>query len=85
MRYKGDRGFRCGSTTLWSFGHLAHGAFSQYQAPDTNGNAESAEASVVAAPSMAKMMEGQKIVNQWLASLDYHVLGLCVIVSMDTS
>ncbi|KNZ53917.1 hypothetical protein VP01_30g10 [Puccinia sorghi] len=77
MRYKGDRGFRCGSTTLWSFGHLAHGAFSQYQAPD-----ESAEASVVAAPSMAKMMEGQKIVNQWLASLDYHVLGLCVILGL---
>ncbi|KAA1106247.1 Ferric reductase like transmembrane component [Puccinia graminis f. sp. tritici] len=65
---------------MWYFGLLAQVAFSQHQAPDPSEKPENAEAS--APLRIAKMLEGQAIVNRWLASLNYHVLGLCVILCL---
>ncbi|PLW18244.1 hypothetical protein PCANC_10353 [Puccinia coronata f. sp. avenae] len=59
---------------------LAQVAISQPQAPDSNDPAESA--ATFAAARMAKMLEGQAIINRWLASLNSHVLGLCVILCL---
>jgi hypothetical protein len=75
-----DMGRRCGGI-MWYFGLLVQVAFSQHQAPDPYEKPENAETS--APLRIAKMLEGQAIVNRWLASLNYHVLGLCVVVSIN--
>jgi hypothetical protein len=78
--YKNHMSYRCGG--IWTLGLLAQVAISQPQAPDSNDPAESA--ATFAAARMAKMLEGQAIINRWLASLNSHVLGLCVIVSVES-
>ncbi|OAV89053.1 hypothetical protein PTTG_08567 [Puccinia triticina 1-1 BBBD Race 1] len=76
-------GYRCGSI-IWYVGHLTQVAFSQHQASLTDLNEKPENAEVSPALRIVKMMEGQAIVNRWLASLNYHVLGLCVILCLIT-
>ncbi|KAH9473786.1 hypothetical protein MJO28_000387 [Puccinia striiformis f. sp. tritici] len=73
-------GHRSGSI-IWSFGHLTQLAFSQIQPSiEPSGPVESDEASIPL--RIVSQLEAQGIVNQWLASLNYHVLGFCVILCL---